>query len=320
MDEFLAHWASVDGALGAGNELTVRVEGLPAAVGRVDLQGMAAELRGKLTALDLKELEGRIAAGEVALRRVAALEGLRVFSDTVRVWWAGRAEAGVVRRLPDPGASLEKVVGAVRWGLLLWERIDVGAGGVPAGVVVPLVAGASPGLDRAGLEGRLAALLAAREAGLALEFAAAVLRAERDGLEAQVRGVLAAYRLAVPVRLGPDAALASTLPRLTPLPGSTPSPVGLTGAWDAAAGAARLEWEASDAGEALDFYQVRWCAGPDYNKKEERVALRVPADGVRVALIARGLEVPGAVVSFKVYVVLKSGNERGSQAVGVMAE
>lgn len=317
MDEFLAHWALVDGVLGPGNELTVRVAQGAAAVGRGDLAALAVALREKLGALDRKELEGRVAARELALRRTAAREGLRVFSDTVRAWWTGWPEAEVVRPLPKEDWAPERLMAAVRWGLMLWERIDTAVAGVPAGVVVPLVAGPAPGLDRGGLEGRLEALVAARGAVEALEFAAAVLRAERDALEAEVRAVLVAYARAVPVRLGPDAVAVQSVPRVSPLPGRTPAPVALAGAWDDAAQGARLEWGASTEGEALDFYQVRWCAGPDYNKKEERVALRLPADGERVAVVRAGLEVPGAVASYKVYVVVKSGNERGSQAVAV---
>ena len=317
MDEYLAHWALVDGALGSGQELTVQAAGMPGPVGRGEFLSLAGTLRAKAGEVDRKELEGRVAAGELELRRRELLEGLRVFSDTVRAWWAGRPEAKVVRPMPDTGAALDKVLGAVRWAGLLWERVDAGTGGVPPGVVLPLVAGPVPGLTRAGLAGRASAVVAARDAVEAADFAGAVLRSERDALEGAVRGVMSAYGRAVPVRLGSVHALAGSVPRMTPLPGSTPGAVSLTGTWDAAAGAARLEWSASDAGEALDFYQIRWCPGEDYNKKEERVALRVPADGDRVALVTRGMETDGSVAGYKVYVVTRTGNERGSGAVVV---
>ena len=107
---------------------------------------------------------------------------------------------------------------------------------------------------------------------------------------------------------------AQSLPRLYPAPGHTPEPVKLSGEWLGAE--ARLTWEAS--GEAgLAHYQIRWCPGEEYNKKEESVAGTVGRGAPRVFLTREGLEGPGMTACYKVYVILETENERGSPAVTV---
>lgn len=311
MDEFLAHWALVDDVLPPGAELVVQ-----GAVSRGVFAGMAAELRGKSVALHAQGVEQRVAARDVSLQRGALLEALGALNGTVRAWWAGLPEAELVPGLPVTGSALDRVLRLARQALRLWDRIN--AGPAPGGVVLPLLVGPAPGLDRAGFAALMAGVESAREGLEEAEFATEALRAERNALEVPVQRALGAYVRAVPVRLGGGHALLHSLPRLRPLPGHTPKPVPLHGEWSREDAAARLEWEASD-DATLDHYQIRWCPGETYNKKEESVALTIPASGVRTALVRAGLEVPGAVACYKVYVVLKTGNERGSASVLVRA-
>lgn len=317
MDEFLAHWALADAALLATGAppLTILTGTPPAALDRAGFQLMAGTHNAKLDALAFAELEGRIASGETALRREALLAALATFNDTVRAWWASQPEAALVPALPGKGVAHDTVLKTARHALRLWDRLN--AGPAPAGITLPLTIGPAPGMDRAAFATLRDAFAAARDAQETAEFTASALRAERDNQERHIRAALNAYTRTLPVRLGPAHPILQSLPRLTPLPGHTPQPVTLRGSWDPSAAAALLDWDASD-DPALESYQIRWCPGDDYNKKEERVALTLTAaSGIRTAHLRQGLEPPGTTATYKVYVILKSGNERGSRAVPV---
>ena len=138
-------------------------------------------------------------------------------------------------------------------------------------------------------------------------------RAERDALERRVRGVLVTYAQAVLAQFGAASNITESLPRLSPIPGHTPQAVVLSGVYDAETQEARLEWEAGE-DPKLVSYQVRQCAGLVYHKKTERVVATVSKDEPRLARLP---QVAGAAVSYKVYVQLSTGNERGSRAVVV---
>ena len=314
MDEFLAHWSAVDAALvaagGAASGLVVR-----GGVGRPGFLALSGELRAKLAVLEAKDVGERIAAREILLRREVLLGWMGTFYDTVRLWWEGRPEGALVVPLPNTGAALEKVLRAARAVARLWERVD--AGSAPAGMALPLRVGAAPGLDRAGFLLLLQGLEDARETQEAAAFEVSALRVERDALEVQVRKVLGAYVRAVPALLAADHPLLGSVPRISPLPGHTPEPVAVQAVWVPEEQAGKISWEASD-DAALDHYEVRWCPGETYDKKEERLALSVNKDADRMALVPQGrfgLVGPGAEASFKVYVVLTTDNERGSAAV-----
>ena len=62
-------------------------------------------------------------------------------------------------------------------------------------------------------------------------------------------------------------------------------------------------------------YEIRFCAGPNYSSENESVIGTVLAGGLLEFLTDAGLTTPGNVASFKVYVVTKTGNEKGSNTV-----
>lgn len=134
------------------------------------------------------------------------------------------------------------------------------------------------------------------------------------GRRREARALLISYTKALPVRVAAGSPLLGAMPRLWPLPGHTPEPVEAAGGWTGSA--ARLEWsECTDALQA--GYQVRVCAGPDFSTEDEWVAGNVPAGGERSLETLAGLKRPGQVASYRVYVLLKTGNERGSTTVTV---
>jgi hypothetical protein len=124
------------------------------------------------------------------------------------------------------------------------------------------------------------------------------------------------YTKALPGRVDAGDVLLLTMPRLWPLPGHTPKAVAAAGEWLADLEKARLTWEASEEAE-LSHYEVRACAGPDYSKEDEEPVATVAADAERLLETAEGFSEPGALRSFRIYVVLKTGNEKGSKTVTV---
>ena len=308
VDVMLAHWELADGAAGPGG-ITV--------LGGVD-RGQLGVWRGELAAVwvELVHHENSVEYGAELLRRlrVGALERMVQFNEVARLWWGGTDLGEAVPRAPSVTAALEKYLRPMRDALRLWERMDAGV--APTGVSLPLKLGAAGDFGRVEMAGLVAEVLVARDLVEEGEFDLKLARARRDALEQRMWDTMVAYGRAVVARLGSGSNAAVTLPRLTPLPGHTPEPVGITGAWDEERGAARLEWEASGE-ESVESYSLRCCRGDVYDKKRERVVRAVPGNAERVAWVTEGLAGPGSVACFKVYVVLKTGNEKGSGAVVV---
>jgi hypothetical protein len=112
-----------------------------------------------------------------------------------------------------------------------------------------------------------------------------------------------------------NSALVESLPKLTPARGHTPDPVNSSVAWDAALEKARVTHTASDDPD-LDHYELRACFG-DRWKADEAVVIGNNPPGVLEFLTDDGLVAPGSRVFYKVFVVLVTLNERGSNTVSV---
>ena len=79
---------------------------------------------------------------------------------------------------------------------------------------------------------------------------------------------------------------------------------------------AHLVWTAST-NPALSHYAVRYHPGPKYKASEEQAVAIVPA-GTLFLDTDFGLAASGSSGWYKAYVVLNTGNERGSNAVKVI--
>ena len=307
IDAFTASWALADAE--AGGAGVVLADGTDQAA----LQGLRGDLAGALEAVRKLEMDARLAAGQLSMARRAVLGRLGEFTRTARAWWSRSPLAGSFPMVPRDTAALDKFLRPVRDALRLWARIN--AGPPSPGVTLPLQLGVAGDFARADLEALRDECLTSRDAGEEAEFELGIARRVRDGWEKRVREVLAAYGAAADARLGALSPVVASLPRLYPLPGHTPDPVPATAAWDDLQSAAQVAWEAST-DPKLAGYGVRWCPGETYDKKEERLAGRTGKEG-RSLRTTEGLESPGDAVTYKVYVLLTTENERGSKPVTV---
>ena len=123
------------------------------------------------------------------------------------------------------------------------------------------------------------------------------------------------YRTAIDLEYGAGHPFHDTMPSLTPSPGSTPDPVTAQGVWDEATGEAILTWDAST-NPNLSSYSIRVTPGSTYDSASATVAGSVPA-GTEEFRTIESLTNPGDTASFKVYVILSTGNTVGSNTVVV---
>ena len=106
------------------------------------------------------------------------------------------------------------------------------------------------------------------------------------------------------------------MPKLTPAKGHTPKPVNVSAVWDASVSKARITYTASE-DLALDHYELRACFGAKYKTADEQVLASNPP-GVLEFLNDDGLVASGSKVLYKVYVIVDTGNEKGSKVVNVV--
>lgn len=307
-DAFVSHWEEVNSALGAGHELLV-LDGMS----RNDLITLRDELEG----LRDNVTEGgvtRSLAREAVTVLITTLQARLVeFNERVRADLPGSTFARVLPEAFSVGDAEGTAREALRQMRALWERIN-GISPAPAGVTLPMVL--RGGYALATLE---AAIDTLRTNFLDLSDADQLLRLGRESRNDKqdvIYPILKAYRARVASRFGPDHALTESLPALTPEGGHTPDAVLAHGAWDAAAGQAKITWPASTDAD-LDHYELRGVPGPDYVGDDESVIATVEKDAAREVFTDFALGTPGAMAGFKVFVVLTSGNEKGSNPVYV---
>ncbi len=303
-NEFLNHWDNVNKSL---PEPLVTMEG-GLAVG----QELQAELEKRLADVHQARWNFNWERLGVLYGRAVLRRELEQFNLMVRGYWEGTPWEELLTPLPEVDVSLERFLKPCRRAVMLWEELE--GQPLPAGAPSPLKVGGT--VTRAEFAAKVEAL---RLAGLAVEaadFALALARSRRNVVMKKVRAMLMSYTKALPGRVKAGSSLLDAMPRLWPLPGHTPDAVEASGEWLAVPGLARLTWTASAEAE-LDFYHVRSCVGEDYKKEDEHVVTKIPADGERQWESSEGFTQPGAAMSYRIYVVLKTGNEKGSKTVTV---
>jgi hypothetical protein len=304
-EEFLGHWASVDASLGAGNEIV-----LPGGVNRAGLQTKLNALVAKQADVQAKLNAEEVARGDVELKRQALLLRANQFNDKIRATLPGSKWVRALPAVPTINEAQSKFVQPLDDIGNLWTLINADPA-TPA--AVSLLGGylvAAFLADVTALKSGSTTLNVARSnTKVALE--------ERNDLQDDIYEILKNYRQVMPTFFTADDALVESLPRLTPEPGSTPAAVTINVTWDPVTGMAKITWSASTAADLFE-YEIRFCAGPNYDTDTESVIGNVAPSAPREFLTDAGLRAEGNTASFKVYVITTTGNEKGSNDVAVV--
>ena len=212
---------------------------------------------------------------------------------------------------PHETASEQKFLRAIDDMADLWTRIDADAG--TPNFTPPLVF--SDGYALAALQTDIAALRTQYKAVVEAENDARMGRKQRDALLQPLRDRFLEYRQGIEVEYGEQHAFTLSLPQVTPAPGSTPDAVTASGVWDAGTLEGVITWtESSEAN--FDHYDVRMTPGATYDTENDITIFSVAA-GTTEHRTLDGLLNSGDVASFKVYVVLTTANEAGSNTVTI---
>lgn len=310
---FLSHWAEVDAHFGEDGALVLAgsLLGTATPLTRAAFSALYEQLLAQRTAVTDALVELDFARADLAALKGRLVARIGELSQRIHGQLPGSKFERALPALPDTDSTQSTLAEAAGRLRRVWQALNA----APAtGLPQPLLL--RDGFTLAAFTADVSALAPAY-LRLAEEAGAVKLeREERNDLQDKIYAVLKAYRRVMPTMVPPGHALAASLPALSPAPGGTPEPVALTGTWEAASQQALLTWGAS-AEATLDHYEVRAVPGPDYDGEDETVVAAVARDAPRELRTAQFLAAAGSQASFKVYVVLATGNEAGSAAVSV---
>jgi hypothetical protein len=273
---------------------------------------MGTELQGLQETLQELEAESAHHVSQTLALKTQLRDRLVQFNVAARTWYEDRPEGRVVPQVETLSAAPDRFCRPVRDALRLWDVINDGA--PPAGLSLPLLL--QEGFSRDDLAALMDAFQAARLGCEELEFQRDIIRASRDQTQDSLRETLVAYNRMVNSQFGSNPAVAGTLPQLFPTPGGIADPVELKAEWDPSGAQALLWWEESTAPK-LKGYQIRCRDGPEYQRRGSRLVANIPRDSPPEFTTTDGLEAPGSVASYCLYVVQERGRHRGSQPVTI---
>jgi hypothetical protein len=304
MDEFIGHWTDVNAAL-APNPMV-----LPTGYVLADLQTDRDD-----TATEMAQLEDFINAMEMHRtardnQEPALHEDMKQLGAYIRGALVKSTYAGLIPGLPRFTSRQDEWRKAMDDSASLWSRVNTAP---PAGFTPPLVIPNTTTLAQ--FNTKVTAMKATFEAyNLAAQDADLAIL-DRDAIYTRVRSELNLYRATVSSYFAEDHPLVLSIPLLNPLPGHTPDPVALTGFWDASKDWAEFNWTASADPDIANYVLRRSGSNPYSGATEQHVATIDP--GTLTITTDEGLLTPGGTMRFKLYVVLSTGNERGSNVVEI---
>lgn len=300
-DEILTHWEIADTTLGAGNEIVVQ-----GGVARAGLETLRNSLETKRADVQAKLNLQETARGAIEELKAVLLLRLNQFNDKVRSLYAGSKWERSLPLVPSSGLAQSSITDPLDDAASLWLLMNADAG-IPD---ITLLGG----YTQAQFVTDLAALKTAYRNYNNTGTTLTVTREERNDLQDQIRVILVNYRKSLPTFFAAGHALVESMPVLSPARGSTPDAVVASATWDVTLGMAKITFTAS-VDPNLFQYEIRSCVGPSYSTDNETVIGNVGPTALREFLSLDNLSAPGSVVTYKVYVITTTGNEKGSNTV-----
>jgi hypothetical protein len=303
MQQFIGHWTEVNAAI-APSVLTLK-GGYTLAMFTADRDAIQSEITG----IESVDNDRQITSASRDIKKAGARERLSQYRFTVMGLLAGTPYANTLPLLPRFRANQAMFLKAMDDMANGWSRINTDT--IP-GFTPPLLL--SGGYALADHIAAVADLRAAYLSSTNAEDNSQLKRSVRNALLGPAKERMIQYRNAVRGILPTGHPLLMTIPAVTPPPGSTPAAVKLDAVWNPATSKADLSWSAS-ANPKLDHYSLRTAPAP-YKTADESVVAKLPANQTEYSTDS-GLLAPGSVAQFKVYVVLTTGNEKGSNTVSI---
>lgn len=311
---FLTHWAEVNDALLPGAPLTLAgaVLGRTTPIAVADLQALYDGLLLARSAVSDALVELSFARSEVTALKGRLIPRMAEFIDFVRGNLPGSKFERALPFLPGLTDGLNPVQEAGGRLRHIWIALNSALG---LGLTLPVVLRGGYAVAAFGAD--VDALAPAYMAVTAQAGQSKLDHESRNDIQDQIAPVLKAYRQVMPTFFAPGNALTDSLPAYSPGPGGTPKAVELTGAWDAAGTTARFAFTPS-VDPALEKYELRVVPGDEYVADDESVVASLPGNtSAREFASAMYLGAVGQEASFKVYVMLTTGHESGSEAVTI---
>ncbi len=304
IDQYVAHWGSVNAALGA-TPLILR-----GAYALANLNTDRTAIATAFAAVQTADNNRQIAASDRDIKLAALKEKLRQFRAAVQGQIAGTAYVNALPVVPSASKTVGDWLNAFDDINNLWTQIN--AATIP-GFTGPLkLSGgyliATFGTDYTALKTTYTAVTTATKN-------ATVAREQRNDLLDAVYNRLKEYTPFVQGLFPAGHALIASLPKLSPPPGSTPQAVIVNAHWDTVLKKAVFDWNASTSPDVVS-YSLRFHPGPTYKADEEQII----QSGIKVLHFEtdHGLSAAGSVGYYKVYAITSDGNEKGSKAVKIV--
>jgi len=302
--QFSNHWTLVNVELGALAPLLLQ-GAYPLATFQVD----RAALETAIIAVETADNVRTNAVTDKDLKKFAIRVRHEQFKAMVTGAMPGSIYVKSVPTIPNIKASEGNYLKPFDDIASLWVQINTAP---PAGFTAPLLL--PGGYTKALFDTELAALRAAFTAANIAIQNASIARDRRDILLAPIRQRLQQYRKIVPGRLPATSPLLQSIPRYSPLPGSTPDPVTLNGNWDAATSFGKFNITESTS-KVFAKYQYRYTAGGSYVAGNSAIL----GDEIKINTLTFatkiGLSISGNKIAVKCFIITVDGNEAGSNTV-----
>jgi hypothetical protein len=306
LNEFIGHWTDVDLILAGAGPLVLQ-DGTTIAIFtgyRDQLQTFGSSIQGKLNDL-------QIADADVNQKGAALLGRLGEFNRKVRGSLGQSVFVGALPEIPSGTAAQGTVIQALDDMGTLWPKIN--AATIP-GFTGPLLL---PGAYAvATFTTELPPLKTAYATEKNAEQDVDLERKLRNAVQDKAYAAMRDYRKAVAGAFPENDPHVLNLPTLTPEAGSTPDAVTASGSFDVPLGQGKITWTPS-ADPNLFQYEVRRCSGVTFSTETEVVIGNISPTDPREFLTLSGLDSSGDIACFKVYVILTTGNEKGSNTVTI---
>lgn len=303
--QFDVNWQQADGELAPD---TITLAGNYA---RADFDADRTTLLAAIASVPTLANDARFANAQRDTARVALMTRAKQFRGAVLSKIADANYSAHLPTAPNSTSDLSKFCEPLHSMNTMWQRINAHQAELGLSGPLTLQGAYTEAMFVADIEALGVLTNASSRADSNVGFA----RATRNTQMAAIYERLKQYRAAAPADLPANSPALANLPRLSPEAGNTPPALGATGAWDAATAMARLEWAASKA-RNIERIQVRGCTGV-YKDEEEEVVADLLADAI-VWEGDWGLTAPGAVASFKAYVMTADGHENGGKAIKIV--